>query len=278
MSGAKGLIADTNTGSSVSPATPLAFDASQDLALLANFQAGEDSVGGQLLNVNAPNLLVFQPEDNTFEGVQNRNLSPTANATTLSDQLLVAAAIPAGNFGFTASLVSVTQAPAGLQSGLETSGLGELGFIDEGLFLLPSLVSQLEVATKYPWYARVGEKLPAMPGDPSDDDAWEQFFAAVGEALRAEGQAEQHVEAQLEEMRAYREGLKNAFALPGGDLLPIPEGGAPDLNLPDLPAIPALPEPSAYLAPVGDSWQQGGLGVERGWWLRPGGGWPQSFG
>lgn len=61
-------------------------------------------------------------------------------------------------------------------TGLETTGLGELLYVDEGLYLLPQPFATPIQATLLP--ALVDPDFPAnrRPDDPDDDEAWQQFF------------------------------------------------------------------------------------------------------
>ena len=63
--------------------------------------------------------------------------------------------------------------------GLESTGLGELAFIDEGLFLLPEPYAAPDPATLVPPLQDPDFPGDLRPGDPDDAVAWESFLDQV---------------------------------------------------------------------------------------------------
>jgi hypothetical protein len=84
-----------------------------------------------------------------------------------------------GFFLNTLSQVAIGRTVGLETTGLETTGLGELVYVDEGLFLLPQPYAQPIQATLLP--ALMDPDLPAhlRPDDPDDEDAWQAFYSGV---------------------------------------------------------------------------------------------------
>jgi hypothetical protein len=64
-------------------------------------------------------------------------------------------------------------------TGLQTTGLGELLYLDEGVFLLPDPYTTPVQATLLP--ALMDPDFPSnrRPDDPDDEEAWQSFFNGV---------------------------------------------------------------------------------------------------
>ncbi len=64
-------------------------------------------------------------------------------------------------------------------TGLETTGLGELLYVDEGVFLLPDPYTTPIQATLLPTLADPDFPADRRPDDPDDEEAWQTFYASV---------------------------------------------------------------------------------------------------
>jgi filamentous hemagglutinin family protein len=64
-------------------------------------------------------------------------------------------------------------------TGLETTGLGELLYIDEGVFLLPDPYTTPVQATLLPGLMDPNFPVDLRPGDASDGQAWQSFYSGV---------------------------------------------------------------------------------------------------
>ena len=84
-----------------------------------------------------------------------------------------------GFFGAALNRAALSRTVGLETTGLETTGLGELLYIDEGVFLLPDPYTTPIQATLLPALADPDFPADRRPDDPDDEEAWQTFFASV---------------------------------------------------------------------------------------------------
>jgi hypothetical protein len=100
--------------------------------------------------------------------------------TNIAGTSIVLAAFRGQGFFFDALNQAAVSRTVGLETtGLETTGLGELLYVDEGVFLLPDPYTTPIQATLLPALADPDFPADRRPDDPDDEAAWQTFFASV---------------------------------------------------------------------------------------------------
>ncbi|MCZ6845675.1 MAG: filamentous hemagglutinin N-terminal domain-containing protein [Alphaproteobacteria bacterium] len=102
------------------------------------------------------------------------------SVTNIVGTSIVLAAFQAQGFFLDALNQAALSRTVGLETtGLETTGLGELLYLDEGVFLLPDPYTTPIQATLLPALADPDFPADRRPDDPDDEQAWQTFFAGV---------------------------------------------------------------------------------------------------
>jgi hypothetical protein len=102
------------------------------------------------------------------------------SVTNIAGTSIVLAAFQAQGFFLDALNQVALSRTVGLETtGLETTGLGELLYLDEGVFLLPDPYTTPIQATLLPALADPQFPADRRPDDPDDEQAWQTFFAGV---------------------------------------------------------------------------------------------------
>jgi hypothetical protein len=102
------------------------------------------------------------------------------SVTNISDTSTVLAAFQSQGFFLDPLNQAALGRTVGLETtGLQTTGLGELLYLDEGVFLLPDPYTTPVQATLLP--ALMDPDFPSnrRPDDPDDEEAWQSFFNGV---------------------------------------------------------------------------------------------------
>jgi hypothetical protein len=100
--------------------------------------------------------------------------------TNIAGTSIILAAFRGQGFFFDALNQAAVSRTVGLETtGLETTGLGELLYVDEGVFLLPDPYTTPIQATLLPALADPDFPADRRPDDPDDEAAWQTFFASV---------------------------------------------------------------------------------------------------
>ncbi len=174
-----GRITDRIGGGTGSAPGTFAVQASELAVMVANDQIGSTSTAeGGRFNVDAPlfQLLKGSPDEAQIDpgfGAEDSSSDEVeamfqAYSTDLGGLGLYSA------LGFTGGVNVPTIIP-----GLESTGLGELAFVDEGLFLLPEPYAAPDPATLVPPLQDPDFPGDLRPDDPDDGVAWTAFFDEV---------------------------------------------------------------------------------------------------
>ena len=173
----------TDTGVFNSFANPdrvaVAVGSSGTIELLANNQIGTETGGGAKFNLSAPTLSVAQVAEGEAQ-VDNAIFS--ALNTDSVQEILTAYSAPGSAIS---SFIGAGLSGAVLQNLIQTPSStpkqekGELGFIDEGVFLLPSAFTSPERAILMPILGDPDFPGDQRPEDPDDDAEWLAFFEDV---------------------------------------------------------------------------------------------------
>jgi hypothetical protein len=183
---ALGKQGDTTTGNVTDRVTTptgagaFAIGAIELAVIVANDQVGSaSSAEGGSLNVLAPSfdLLKGASEDALVDPGTGGIFDDSAGQADAIATVYGTALGGSGLFStpnFSSSFVSPTNT-----LGLETTGLGEFGVIDEGLFLLPDPYAAPEPAILVPPLQDPDFPADLRPDDPDDDVAWSEFYDDV---------------------------------------------------------------------------------------------------
>jgi hypothetical protein len=102
------------------------------------------------------------------------------SVTNIAGTSIVLAAFQAQGFFLDALNQAALSRTVGLETtGLETTGLGELLYVDEGVFLLPDPYTTPIQATLLPALADPDFPAGRRPDDPDDEEAWQTFYTSV---------------------------------------------------------------------------------------------------
>ncbi len=109
------------------------------------------------------------------------NTIPSGRSVTniLNTSEVLAAFQDQGFFQDALSQVAVASTVGLETTGLETTGLGELMYVDEGVFLLPDPYTTSVQATLLPVFMDPALPADLRPDNPADEQAWQSFYSGV---------------------------------------------------------------------------------------------------
>ncbi|NIP46920.1 MAG: hypothetical protein GWN21_11720, partial [Gammaproteobacteria bacterium] len=109
------------------------------------------------------------------------NTIPSGRSVTniLNTSEVLAAFQDQGFFQDALSQVAVASTVGLETTGLETTGLGELIYVDEGVFLLPDPYTTSVQATLLPVFMDPALPADLRPDNPADEQAWQSFYSGV---------------------------------------------------------------------------------------------------
>jgi hypothetical protein len=287
------------------------------LAMLAPAAIGSDSGGASLVVEVTNQTEVATNASETFIDslTQSPIVSFTIGSgeTFFAIDSIVGAYGTSGLGLFDDSIFISAQNRVTARAGLQTE-TGEIGFIDVGLFLLPDAYAVSRPGVFLAALADPDFPGDLRPDDPDDEEEWALFFEEVVREFvasrylplpedaseEAKAERERRITAEMADIITYydtvraRERAIIAFEaeqqrlLEGGEEPAAEPAGEPPAAEPEpsarLPAGDGLPAfsglrpgygPSGY---VGESWSDGGIGVEAAWWSKLKSPWPENFG
>jgi len=283
-----GNILDTDPSAAANPSI-----SARALIAIANNRVGSDdnALGGAINATITDGISVIQ--GSTEDALINSNAGAVDTATTfanLTNNLDLSANDIAANFGSdtggaitvpgvfafnffsSTELTASTISSAGLESaGLETKS-GEDAGVDEGVFLLPDTFSVPELALLMPILQDPDYPADTQPEDPDDDEAWAEFFGTLKEFVESRYQKEGTDTGKQKLSRNARKHIKEDLGIIKKYYKWLRKHMRKDLAAVDNPETPTL-----SLGYNGQSWAEGGIGVEPHRWWQQAGAWPGQY-